>query len=248
MIKEIREHRSVRKYKSTPIPEEVLEEILLAGTRASNTGNMQVYSMVVSTSAEMRAQLAPCHFNQPCVTQAPVVITFCADINRFEKWCRQRGAQPQYDNFTWFVNATIDAMLASQNVALEAEAHGLGIVYLGTTIYTADRIAEVLKLPKGVVPVTTVVVGYPDGEVPLTDRLPLEGVVHRETYHDYAPEDIDRIWAEKEASVETAELLRVNELPSLARIFTERRYKGEDNLAIARSYFEHIKKQGFFNQ
>ncbi len=99
MIKEIERHRSVRKYLSTPVPQDVLDEILTAGTRASNTGNMQLYSMVATTSAELRAALAPCHFNQPCAVQAPVQITFCADRNRFDKWCRQRGATPQYDNF-----------------------------------------------------------------------------------------------------------------------------------------------------
>ncbi len=248
MIKEIREHRSVRKYIDKPIPEEVLDEILTAGTRASTTGNMQLYSMVVTTSPELREQLAPCHFNQPCVRQAPVLITFCADLNRFDKWCLQRDAEPGYDNFAWFINGAIDAILASQNVALEAEAHGLGICYLGTTIYTARRIGEILNLPGGVVPVTAIVVGYPDGDAPLTDRLPLDAIVHRDTYHDYSAEDIDRIWSERESSEETAKLLADNDLPNLARIFTERRYKAEDNVAISRSYLEYIKEQGFFNQ
>lgn len=248
MIKEIKEHRSVRKFKDTPIPAEVLDEVLTAGTRASNTGNMQVYSMVVTTDSQLRQQLAPCHFNQPSVLQAAVHITFCADINRFNLWCRQRGAEPGYDNFLWFVSATIDAMLASQNVALEAEAHGLGICYLGTAIYSARQIAGILNLPRGVVPITCVVMGYPDGDAPMNDRLPLDGVVHRETYHDYTPADIDRIWAEREASGETAGLIEENQLPNLARIFTDRRYPGEDNRAISRAFFDFVKEQGFFNQ
>lgn len=248
MIKEIAEHRSIRKYKDTPIPEDILDEILRAGARASNTGNMQLYSMIVTTSRELRERLSPCHFNQPSVLQAPVHITFCADINRFDKWCRQREAEPVYDNFGWFINATVDAVLASQNVALEAEAHGLGICYLGTVIYTTDKIADILELPDGVVPVAAIVMGYPDHEPPLTDRLPMEAVVHREVYRDYSPADIDRLWAEREASEETHNLIKVNDLPNLARIFTERRYKGEDNLAISRSYLEFIKKHGFFNQ
>lgn len=247
MIKEIREHRSVRRFTAGPVPEAVLDDILLAGTRASNTGNMQIYSMVVTTEPALLERLAPCHFNQPA-SKAPVQITFCADINRFNKWCEQRGAKPEYDNFLWFVSAVIDAMLASQNVALEAEAHGLGICYLGTAIYSAEKISEILGMPRGVVPVATLVMGYPEGEAPMNDRLPLDGVVHRETYHDYSPADIDRIWAGREASEETAQLLKVNDLPNLARIFTERRYTGRDNLAISRTFFEFVKKQGFFNQ
>lgn len=248
MIEQIKEHRSVRSYKADPIPEDVLDEVLLAGTRASTTGNMQLYSMVVTTSPEMKELLAPCHFNQPCVRQAPVLITFCADVNRFSKWCRMRGAEPVYDNFSWFVNASIDTVLASQNVALEAEAHGLGICYLGTVIYTADKIAEILELPEGVVPVTAMVVGYPSSETELTTRLPLEAVVHREKYTDYSNGMLEELWAAREAESETAALLEQNDLPNLARVFTERRYKADDNLAISRSYFDHLKKKGFFNQ
>lgn len=248
MIKEIFEHRSVRRYKPTPVDEKLLERILEAGTRASNTGNMQLYSMIVTTDPEIKRQLAPCHFGQPMVTEAPVVITFCADVHRFSRWCRQREAEPQYDNFVWFVNGVIDTILASQNVVLAAESEGLGICYLGTTTYNASEIAQVLDLPQGVIPVTTVTMGYPDSMPPLTDRLPLEGVVHREKYRDYTPEEIDRIWARREASEETAEFLKINDLPNLARIFTERRYTGKDNLEFSRKYFETLKKQGFFNQ
>ena len=78
------------------------------------------------------------------VIQAPLVLTFCADFNRFNKWCRQRKADPGYDNFLSFMTAAIDALLAAQNCALAAEAHGLGICYLGTTTYNADKIIEIL--------------------------------------------------------------------------------------------------------
>ncbi len=239
-------HRSIRKYKSDPIPEEVLQRMLEAGLRASNTGNMQVYSMIVTTDPAIKEQLAPCHFNQPMVRQAPVLITFCADVRRFSLWCRQRGAKPEYGNFLWFVNGAIDAMLAAQNVILEAETQGLGICILGTTTYTAGRIVDILHLPQGVVPVTTVAVGWPDEAPPLTPRLPLEAVVHREVYQDYTPERIDALWAEREASEETQKLLDINDLPNLARIFTEKRYPGKDNVLFSEAYFDTLKQQGFF--
>ena len=171
MIKTIFEHRSVRSYKPDPVDEALLQRILEAGTRASNTGNMQIYSIIVTTDPQIREQLSPCHFGQPMVTQAPIVLTFCVDVRRFSLWCRQRGADPQYDNFVWFVNGAIDAILASQNVCLEAESEGLGICYLGTTTYNADRIAEVLALPEGVIPVTTVTMGYPDKLPPHRELL-----------------------------------------------------------------------------
>lgn len=248
MIKEIENHRSYRKYKTDPIAPHILEEIVRAASRASTVGNMQLYSIIVTTSPEVKQELSPCHFCQPMVVEAPAIMTFCADVRRFSLWCRQRGAQPGYDNLGWYLNAATDALLASQNASLEAEAHGLGICYLGTTLYTADRICEVLRLPEGVIPVMTVAMGYPAAEVPLTDRLPLRAVVHRNRYEDYTPELIDELWREREASEETQKLLKENDLPNLARIFTERRYKGGDNVAFSRMYLELLKKQGFLNQ
>lgn len=240
-------HRSIRKYRSTPIPEEVLHECLEAAARASTCGNMQLYSLVVTRDEELRRQLAPCHFNQPMVSEAPCVVTVCADIHRFTMWCEQREADPAYDNFAWFLNAATDALLAAQNLCIAAEAHGLGICYLGTTIYTAGDIARILELPKGVIPLTTIVLGYPAETPELTDRLPLEAVVHYEKYRDYTAAEIDELWAEREESPLTKRLLEENGLPNLARIFTERRYVRKDNLAISASYLALLREKGFFN-
>lgn len=240
-------HRSIRKYKSNPIEESVLNDILYAGTRASTTGNMQVYSIIVTTQSDIKEQLAPCHFNQSMVTQAPVVITFCADFNRFNKWCLQRNAIPGYDNFLSFFTAAIDALLVAQNVCIAAEERGLGICYLGTTTYTADKIIEVLKLPKGVIPVTTVVLGYPDESPGLTDRLPLASVLHREVYQDYSTGDIDQIYAAKEALPLTKKLIEENKKETLAQVFTDNRYTKKDNVSFSKVLLNVLAKQGFMN-
>ena len=202
----------------------------------------------MTRDAALRAALAPCHFNQPMVTEAPCVVTVCADVHRFSMWCAQRDADPAYDNFEWFVNAATDALLAAQNLCIAAEMQGLGICYLGTTLYTAGDIARILALPKGVVPLTTIVVGYPDETPELADRLPLEAVVHYEKYTDYTAAEIDELWAEREESDLTKRLLAENGLPNLAQIFTQRRYVRKDNLAVSKAYFELLKEKGFFNQ
>ncbi len=247
-MKTLFNHRSIRKYKSTPIEKAVMNKMLKAAIRGSNTGNMQLYSIIVTTLPEEKEKLSPCHFNQPMVKEAPAVVTFCADINRFSKWCRLRGAEPRYDNFAWFVAATIDTVIAAQNFCIEAEKLGLGICYLGTTTYNANQISQVLELPSGVIPITTVTVGYPD-QIPeqLTDRLPVEAVVHQERYSDYTDDDINRLYAAKEASEETQQLLKENKLENLAKIFTERRYKAEENLYFSEKFFETLCEQGFFN-
>jgi nitroreductase len=247
MIKDIFTHRSIRKYKSTPIPDDVLTDILTAGTRASTTGNMQVYSIVVTKDDELKKKLWESHFKQDMVLQAPVLLTFCADFNRFNLWCEMRKAQPGYDNFLSFITAAIDALLASQNVALEAENQNLGICYLGTTTYMAENIIEILELPKGVVPVTTLVVGYPDENPGLTDRLPLNAIIHNEKYNEYSPEMIDEYYSEKEESEFYKSLIIENQTETLAQIFTDKRYTKKDNVFFSNKFLEILAKQGFMN-
>lgn len=248
MIESVFNHRTIRNYKSQKVDDKSLDLILRAASRASTTGNMQVYSVVVTKDEAIKEQLWESHFKQDMVKQAPVILTFVADFNRFNKWCEYRNAEPGYDNFLSFYTASIDALLAAQNAALQAEDLGLGICYLGTTTYMAKKIIDILDLPKGVVPVTTVVIGHPAESPSLTDRLPIEGIVHYEKYNDYTEEDINRIYAEKEALDSTKALIEENGKESLAQIFTDNRYKKGDNITFSNMLLEVLKEQGFMNQ
>ena len=248
MIDILLQHRTIRKYSDQPVDDHLLKLILEAGCRASTTGNMQVYSIVVTRDNAMKEKLAPLHFNQPMVKTAPVVLTFCADFNRFNQWCEARGANPGYDNFLSFTTAAIDALLVAQNVAVAAESQGLGICYLGTTTYMAHQLIELLQLPKGVVPVTTITMGWPDGMPDQIDRLPLEAVVHYETYTDFTPERLDAIYREKEARSDNRKFVAENGKESLAQVFTDVRYKKADNVAFSKMFLEVLAKQGFMNQ
>ena len=245
MLDTIFNHKSIRKYKKKSIKDEILNKILQAGIRASNTGSMQAYSIIVTKNAKIRGQLWEQHFKQDMVKQAPVVLTFCADLNRFNKWCNQRNADPGYDNFLWFYTASIDVVIASQNVALAAEANGLGICYLGTTNYNTAKIIEILDIPKGVVPVTTLVVGYPDESPDLTPRLPEEAVIHYEKYKDFSEEDINIIYKKTEESEFTKQLLEENQTDNLAQVFTQKRYTKENNIHFSETLLKIIEKQGF---
>jgi len=241
----INNHRSIRRYSSQPVSNALLQEILYASTRASTTGNMQVYSIIVTTDPSLKEKLWEVHFRQNMVKEAPLVLTFCADFNRFNTWCGLRKADPGYDNFLSFMTGAVDALLAAQNCALAAEEYGLGICYLGTTLYNTEKIIEILELPQSVIPVTTLVMGYPDEQPALTDRLPVEAVVHHEKYRNYSSADIDRLYSEKESSVLTAKLLEENKLETLAQVFTEKRYTRKDNVAFSKKLLEVLEKQGF---
>jgi len=246
VIENLLNHKSIRKYKDKPISSELLKIILEAGCRASTTGNMQVYSIINTTKVDIKERLAPAHFNQKMITQAPNVLTFCADFNRFNQWCKASDAEPGYNNFLSFITAAIDALLVAQNVAVSAEAQGLGICYIGTTIYNADTIIEVLNLPKGVVPVTTLTIGWPDENPEKADRLPLEAIVHEEIYKDFKKEDISSCYFRKESLPENIKFVKENGKESLAQVFTDVRYKKADNEYFSEKLLQVLKNQGFF--
>ena len=241
-------HRSIRKYQEKEIPQDVLERVLEAGTRASNTGNMQVYSVVVTQSAEMKAKLSPLHFNQPMIKQASVVLTVAADVARFQHWCEINGAERSYDNFLWFVCGCIDSMLFAQNIAVAAEAEGLGLCFLGTTLYNPQGIVDVLGLPRLVAPVATITLGWPAEEPAQTDRLPLSAIVHDEHYHDYDAQTIDNAYSEKESLPENLAFVRENGKQTLAQVFTDVRYTRRDNEALSRGYLDMLRHQGFLRE
>lgn len=241
----LRNRRTIRRYNNTPVSDELLNKLFEAAFRAPTTGGMQLYSVIVTRNEEMKQRLAPTHFNQPTVTSAPVVLTFCADFNRFVKWCEASNAQPGYDNFISFNTAMIDALLVAQQFNTAAEAMGLGCCYLGTTTYNAPQIAEILNLPQRVVPVATLTVGYPDGTPQQVERLPIEACIHHEQYNDYSTERIKALYAEKEALPINKQYVEENNKESLAQVFTDIRYNKKDNEHFSRIWTDFIASQGF---
>lgn len=250
MTNTIFSHKSIRNYKNTPIPTQILDEILSGAIRGSNTGNMQLYSIIITKNKEQKQQLYEAHFKQQMVSQAPIVLTFVADINRFHKWCELRNAEISYDNFLWFYNATIDATIAAQNASIIAENNGLGICYLGTTTYMAEKIIEILDLPKGVMPVTSLVVGYPEKKTQLTPRLPKKAVVFSEKYTPLNDIEIIKNYEKIENSEQTKKEIKqyYPDAQNLAQTFTKYRYKKNDNRHFSNKFIKILKKQGFMNQ
>lgn len=240
-----RNRRTVRQYSGREVPDSLITDMIDAASHAPTTGNMQLYSIIVSRNEEARRKLAPAHFNQPSVMSAAAVLTFCADFNRFVKWCILRQADPGYDNFQAWLWAVQDTMIFAQQFVTIAEMNGLGTCYLGTTSYNAPQIAEALCLPDMVVPVITVTVGYPDGETELSDRLSVDAVMHSETYRDYSEADIDRIYAEKEKRSDSMRFVAENCKQNLAQVFTDVRYPRKDNEYFSKVYADFIRSKGF---
>lgn len=244
---DITKRRSVRKYSDREVSDDQLRSLLQRAEQTQTMGNLQLYSVVINRSPEMKAKLAPAHFNQPMVEQAPVVLTFCADYNRCTKWCNERKATPGYDNFLSFLNAATDALLYCQTFCHLAEEEGLGLCFLGTTIYNAQQIVDTLQLPRLVMPVATITLGWPDEAPPVSDRLPLEAITHEETYKAYTAESIDAFYSPKEELEENKQFVEINNKETLAQVFTDCRYRGEDCKVMSSQLLEVLKRQGFLN-
>ena len=245
MTEDLLKRRSIRKFKENDVSDTLLNELFTAAFQSSTTGNMQLYSVIVTRDKRKKEELAPAHFNQPAYANAPIILTFCADFNRFTRWCEQRNATPGYGNAESLICAILDTTIAAQTFCVAAERKGLGICYLGTTTYNPKEIAKVLNLPKLVVPIVTLSVGYPDENPPVSDRLPIDGIVHYETYKDYTPERIDEIFQGKEALQENKKFVKENGKENLAQVFTDVRYSKKDMEFFSQKLRDFIREQEF---
>ena len=244
-MKSIQNRTSIRKYSSREVSDELLNRLLEEAERTPTMGNLQLYSVVITRSEEGKKALAPAHFNQPMVTGAPVVLTICADYRRTTLWAENRKAHPGYDNILSFMNAATDALLFTQTFCNLAEEEGLGTCFLGTTVYMPKMIIDTLKLPKLVMPVATITLGWPDEQPALSERLPLRSIIHQETFEDCTPEKIDDFYEEKENLEVNKEFVRINHVETLAQVFTDIRYTKKDCETMSKGLLDALKNQGF---
>lgn len=239
-------HRStIRKYSEEAPSKELIDSILKVAMKAPTTGNMQLYTVIETRDAEMRRRLAELHFNQPAAANAPLMLTFCADYYRFTRWCEVSDADAGYDNFLSLTSAMLDATILAQQFVTLAELTGLGTCYLGTCLYNAPEIAELLKLPRLTLPVACISVGYPAENPEKTERIGTDGVVCLESYPEYSDDEIVKIYKAKDEFEPNAMFVAENGKKTLAQVFTDVRYPRAMNEQISDKLLAFLKKQGF---
>ncbi|MDE6553633.1 MAG: nitroreductase family protein [Muribaculaceae bacterium] len=236
---------TVRNYEKKHIPDSLLDDILEKAMRAPTCGNMQLYSVIVNRDPQRLERLAKEHFNQPAATGADVILTICADFNRFTEWCNASNAKPGYDNFHSFMMALTDAVIYTQQVVTIAEMEGLGTCYLGTVNYNAKQISELLELPELVVPVASISLGYPAANPEQCERLPLAAIKHDETYRKDSSEEIVELFKAKDEFPDNRKFVEENQKDSLAQVFTDIRYPESVNTAVSESFTALLKEKGF---
>jgi len=195
-IELIRRHGSVRHYKPDSVPADMVETIVAAAQRSSTSSNLQMWSVVAIADADTRVRLANLCGDQKHIVEAPIFLAWCADLSRLDRVCQLRGYSQVTEYVENFLVAAVDCVIAAQTAALAAESLGLGICYIGSIRNQTQQVIDLLSLPRLVFPITGMTLGWPAATPVLRPRLPLDAVLHWETFdrrhEDQALRDYDR--------------------------------------------------------
>lgn len=199
------QHRSRRAYAPTPLAAGQLQRLVDAARHASTSSFIQAYAVVAVHDAARKDRAALLCGNQQHIREAPVFLAICADLHKLDAACRQHGSVLQTQSFELFLQATIDAALLGQNLQLAAEAEGLGSCMIGGARNHPLELAALLALPPHVFTVFGMTLGHATDDPLPRDRMPLDGILHQETYDAartprvlQATDELQRAWAERQ--------------------------------------------------
>ncbi len=167
----IRKRRSIRKFRSDPIPKEDLRKILEAAIWAPSAGNLQPWEFIIVDSLEKRKELARAALNQDFIAEAPIAIVVCANVMRTASVYGERGAN---------LYCIQDTAAAIQNMLLAACALGYGTCWVGA--FRDEEVKKVLNIPPEVRPVAIIPIGKPAESPSPRKRRPLDDIVFFNSY------------------------------------------------------------------
>lgn len=183
-------HASVRAYSDEAIKPELLATLIRAGQAAATSSFIQAYSVVRVTRPEARAAIAAAAGGQAWIEQAAEFLVYCADLRRVDGACR-RAARGEIEGWSEHgIQAVVDVALMAQNVLLAAESVGLGGVFIGGIRNDPQVVVDQLRLPELVTPVFGMCLGWPAQHNPVKPRMPVEMVLHQDSYRDPSDEEV----------------------------------------------------------
>lgn len=209
VIEAILKRGSLRGYKKEDIKEEELNLLLECGMRAPTAGNMMPYSIIVVKDNDTKEKLAKSCDDQPFIKNAPVLLVFVADFNKWYQYYEDNNIRGFLDNQGKAFEAPTegnlflamqDAMLAAQNIVIAGESLGIGSCYIGDIMENLEYHKELFKLPEYVFPVAMLTLGYyPDNyNVQLKDRFEKKYIVFNEEYKSLNKEEIKDMFSERD--------------------------------------------------
>jgi len=229
---------SVRSYLDKPIEKEVVESILETGLKAASAGNLQPLS-IIKIEDKDNAKWFVDQKMQKFIQDAPLNLLFCLDFNRLKRWAKLNKAPFVMDkSILHFWVGFQDVIIAAQSIETAANAYGVGSVYIGTTIDVIPEIQEKFKLPKGVIPVVLLTMGYPKNDRVIANKLSQDIVVHNEEYQNHTDEFIQQEYYRKYGDPK----LTINEerLEQILQVVKE--VDGDEAVNEVRKHFENETK------
>jgi nitroreductase len=196
VLETILQRRSIRKFKHKRVSGKVISRIVEAGQRAPTACGMQAYSFILVTNMQTRREISKAIGEQECMKQAPVWIIVCADMARQLELFKVLKVKTRFEPLSMLLPAVIDAALAAENMVIAAEAYGVGSVFIGSVWSALKRTAAILRLPKNVLPIVLVCLGYPNEAPPPRPRWPLDAVTYENRYGMPSKELMTKYYAE----------------------------------------------------
>ena len=162
----IRNRHSVRSFSPTPIPQPILEEILLAANRAPSAGNLQARDFIIIDDQTIKEQLCAAALNQTFLAHAPLIIVVCANQKRISPY-GTRGTQ---------LYCVQDASAAVEHILLSAVDNGLEACWVGA--FDEQMVSRILRVPSYIRPVALIPLGYSKEKTRGTQRKNITDLVH----------------------------------------------------------------------
>jgi len=198
--------RSVRVFKDQKISEEIIERLLDSANNSPSGGNIQPISIITVKSDEGREKLGNLISSQPWVKNAPLSMIFCIDFYRIKKWALVSETDFQGESaLSHFLIAYADLMCAAQNVVMLSESFGLGSVYVGSIQGVIDAVRESFSIPKLVLPMMLLCIGYPDSVPNFIPKLNRNIIAHQEKYKVLNDVEVQKAYDEKYGEFDESE-------------------------------------------
>ncbi len=185
ILRALHARKSVRVFEPRDISPAAREAICLAAMAAPSAGNQQLYTLLHITDPALKQRLSVTCDGQPFIAQAPMVLIFLADCQRWYDAFIEAGCAPRAPGVGDLLLAVSDACIAAQNAVTAAESLGIGSCYIGDVMERCEEHRALLGLPDYVFPAAMLVFGYPTEQQkqrPKPERCDLGYLLHENRY------------------------------------------------------------------
>ncbi|UCG92010.1 MAG: nitroreductase family protein [candidate division WOR-3 bacterium] len=239
-LKLLIERASCRAFSDKKISQDTLQLIFEAAIHAPTGGNLQPYSIIKIEADKPKQKLAEM-CAQNFIADAPIDLLFCIDWHRLQRWAQLEVAPfSATSSFRHFWISFQDTIIAAQNICTAADSLGLGSVYVGTVLEFFRKLRDMFNLPKGVLPVVLLCLGYPKTKPRPRKKLGIDVIVHSDKYTQSKDDDLKKAFDEKYPNLKIE--ITEERLKRIAEVCQKVHGKG-----FAKQCIETIKKKGYIN-